>query len=183
MSILLSHEETDVDKPDNNGATPVYLASEQGLNNLLIMLIYNNASLSILTNAGSTPLFAAAESGNADAVSIILDTEEGRLTLNTAWPEKGVTPLCQALNNNHTDIVAIFLTYDETDVNKETIHGSNPLYFSIVNNQEVIMKNLLAKGAKLSSLKVNPLYGARLRGHDSIVRTVLGKLYSDFNAS
>ena len=86
VRLLLEYNETDVNAPDNDGFTPIYRASQDGISEVLKMLMQKNASVITPSNIGATPLFAAADQGHADIASLLLSTEEGQLTLNTAFP-------------------------------------------------------------------------------------------------
>ena len=98
LKVLVSFDNIDVNKPNANGTTPIYVASENGNSVILRLLIGPNASINIPIDEHPTPLFIAAQNGHADIVNILLEKREGKNQLNVVLTESGASPLVQALN-------------------------------------------------------------------------------------
>ena len=97
----------------------MYWASRMGDYDLVQSLLKDGARADIETNSRETPLLAASEYGHVGIVRVLLDTQEGRLSVNTAESSKGNTALHEAVKKNNSDIVRILLGCNGTDVNKQ----------------------------------------------------------------
>ena len=127
MKASLSLSETDVNKPNNIGWTPVHIISVKGYVLILEMLIKNNAQFDTLDNDGFTPLPLAAIRGHVNVVQRLLNTDEGISSMNLDKTEDGSSPLLAAVINNDVEVVRVLLNYDETDVNQANKEGWTPV--------------------------------------------------------
>ena len=74
MSVRFLKNDCDCDMStaNNNGATPVYAAAEQGHENVLQFLKNEcNCDMSTTANDGATPVFVAAQQGHVDALRFL----------------------------------------------------------------------------------------------------------------
>jgi ankyrin repeat protein len=109
-------------------------------------------------------LFNYAESGDVENVRKILD--EGNVNINYANPVLyNRTPLIQAIDKNHDQVVELLLSKD-ADINKADKDGQTPLYIASAKGNEKIVKLLLSKNANI--FKKNPIEIARKRGFNNI---------------
>ena len=91
------------------------------------LLADNETDVNKPNEDGETPLFIASSNGQLEFVKIILNTNEGKLSLNQADSVAGDTPLIKALWNLQIDVAKQLLNFDEIDVNKSTKQGETPL--------------------------------------------------------
>ena len=128
--------------PNNNGWTPLHTAAYLNslndyrstplkiaiMNNQIVIvnvLLDNNATADIPDNEGWTPLHIVAENGNTHIAKLLLDKEEGRISLQSKLFETGESPLYVAAQHDRSDIVSLFLNHSETDVNQANIYGNS----------------------------------------------------------
>jgi ankyrin repeat protein len=51
------------------GATPLYIASQNGHSDIVNILIRNGADINLARNTGATPLYIASQNGHSDVVN------------------------------------------------------------------------------------------------------------------
>ncbi|MEU0686593.1 ankyrin repeat domain-containing protein [Streptomyces uncialis] len=95
----------DPEHPDEDGVTPLYLASVQGAADLVRLLLRAGADPDRPGGTEGLPLCAAAAGGHTDAVRALL-TAGAR---PDAREEFGFTPLAWAISGGHTAIVTALL--------------------------------------------------------------------------
>ena len=95
-----------------------------------------------------SPLREAALFGDIATVKALLNTTRGKQSLTVATSSTGDTPLHLAVANNHSDVVKIFLGYDEVDVNKQDRQGRTAVYIASYYGYSHILKLLIDKNAK-----------------------------------
>ena len=190
-----------MNKPINNGTTPVFKSSEEGYREILNLLMSKDGTANTQTKHGATALFQSSQNGHAGLVAILLNSKEGKLTINKPWPMTGATPLYQAVWRNHIDAVRTFLTYNEihvnipdkntsqnnhlantkillqhneTNVKKPSKAGFTPLDLAAQKGNIEIVKTLIASNATIDRPNgVTPLYFAIVYGHEATVRVLL----------
>ena len=119
------------------------------------------------TTDGTTSLIAASQNGHVEVVNILFYTKEGKLSLNTAWPKTGVTPLYQALW--------------QTDVNQHKHNGATPLHTAAFDRNSQIVRMMINKNTSVNAKKddgASPLFAAAQNGHVDTVKILI-----DINAA
>ena len=70
VSLLLGKEGVDVNQATNDGATPLFIASQKGHAEVVSLLLgKEGVDVNQATNNGTTPLYIASQEGHADVVS------------------------------------------------------------------------------------------------------------------
>lgn len=90
-----------------DGATPLYLAAENGQLDSVNTLIANGANVNAVINFGATALHVAADSGYLEVVNTLI---AHGANVNAAC-ESGETPLFLAARNGHLETVNILLAH------------------------------------------------------------------------
>ena len=175
VNTLLSHNETNINQPTMDGKTPVYHAAVRGVNEILRMLLENQADLHLQDENGLTPLHGAAGYNDIETVDIILNTTAGRKLLNTTTKD-GLTPLHIAVATNQSNIVETLLDYKELDINKQDKEGWTAVYFASSLGLDKILNKLIEKRAKVDIPANNgllPLTKAVLKDHIEVIKILL----------
>jgi ankyrin repeat protein len=90
-----------VNTSKHNGATPLYIACENGHTSAIPVLIAAGANVNAVMDDYATPLFIAAQNGHTEAVSLLLKAGADR---SIAW--KGtITPLLMAKRKKYQAII------------------------------------------------------------------------------
>jgi ankyrin repeat protein len=97
--VLLEHG-ADINKAQNDGCTPLHMASQQGHVDVVRVLLEQGADINKAKNNGCTPLFMASQDGHVDVVRVLL--EQGA-DITKTWDNK--TPLQIAREENHPEII------------------------------------------------------------------------------
>ena len=113
---------------NNDGSTPLNIAVKNNQAEIVKFLLENNAKADIPDNKGWTPLHRVAQEGNTDIAKLLLNTEEGRLSLGLKVIKSGESPLWIAVLYSKTDIVRLFVNHPDTDVNEANIFENTPLH-------------------------------------------------------
>lgn len=85
----------------------LHFAAQKGWENILILLLNNNASISVLDAEGRTPLFMAAKNGHVDCVKTLCNKGADPLLVDTK--ENLYTPLIIAIFAGHLKVVMIII--------------------------------------------------------------------------
>jgi len=102
---LLLNNNADVNASrSDNGATPLYVAAQNGHTEVVKLLQDNNADVNASrTNDGSTPLYVVAQNGHTEVVKLLLDNNAD---IN-AMTHHGQKPIDSARRNLHFDIIKL----------------------------------------------------------------------------
>ena len=73
LARLLCKQGSDKDKAENNGATPLCLASAEGHLDIVRLLCKQGSDKDKATDAGMTPLFLACAEGRLEMVQLLCD--------------------------------------------------------------------------------------------------------------
>ena len=155
-------------------ATALFVASQQGLCDIIDLLLTHEAEVNTHTEDGRTPLMVASKHGHVNAVKRLL---EGGAYLEERDMDND-TALRYAVEGNQVEVVRVLLEKraDPNVVNKE---DWTCLLISCCDNYHEIVNLLLIHGAKrdhVSSLKKTCLMMASQNGHLETMRILLKDL-------
>ena len=74
----------DVNTPNNNGCTPVYVAAQNGHTDAIRLLAENGADVNTPNNNGCTPVYVAAQNGHVNVIRVLAN-----LGANVNTPDEG----------------------------------------------------------------------------------------------
>ncbi|OQS07843.1 ankyrin repeat domain-containing protein 50-like, partial [Thraustotheca clavata] len=188
-----------------DGATPVYIAAQNGHNDTVQLLFSNGANINKAMNNGWTPLLTAAynghkgtsgdtslniaaRNGKKDIVSLLLSMDasisQTNNVHNTLTPRltyyDGDTALHLVAENGNKEIVLMLLS-NEANIHQANIvnkDGSTPIHLAAYNGHTDIVSLLLSKGANIHQALHNgctPLYVAAENGYNNTVQLLLSK--------
>lgn len=141
---LLSLPDVSVDHTNNTEQTCLMLTSSRNYTNIMSILIEFGASVFAQDNDGWTPLIYACNAGNADATTLLLDTDIRCLEIIS---NSGQTPLHYAVADNSVECVNILLEYG-ADPLSENNDGSTPLEVTTDETDPQIVDILLTAEAE-----------------------------------
>lgn len=169
----------DLNKPFNNGTSPLCRALYVKQWDIAKLFIQNNVDLSFATKNGYTPLHLASWLGPVEIVQILIEkgadpnictslgatpahfAAESGLIKNLEYliehgakpDEKDVdntTPLIFATDNGHLDCVK-YLIKKNVNLNVKDNYNRTPVHISIEKRESEILKELINNGAKISA--------------------------------
>ena len=127
IQLLLSSSSIDVNQPDPDMFTPLYIACQDGHVNLV--------------DNGATPLFTACFNGRLDVVRLLL----ARKDIHCNHPTKnGATPLLIASQEGHFEIVDALLQMNGIRVGRSDIYGNTPIDVARQHGHQKIVDVLIA---------------------------------------
>lgn len=168
----------DVNTPDSNGETPLFVAAQMGRKEVVEYLIGKGAEINTPDSKGDTPLHVAVQNDWKEIINLLLRHRANVNQANT----KDVTPLYSAIKSRCWEIVELFINHlgdinasDEkgntalhyaaslgwmqgvdllisigADINKANGAGQTPLHFASYYGRPIIVKDLIEKGADIS---------------------------------
>nr|XP_034330634.1 uncharacterized protein LOC105344498 isoform X7 [Crassostrea gigas] len=170
VQLLLSNG-ADINLCNKNGATPLYIACQNGHNSTVQLLLSNGADLNLCDEDGTSPLFVACQNGHNSTVKLLLSNGAD---INLCR-EDGVSPLSIACFNGHDSTVPLLLS-NGADINLCLKDGTSPLYIACQNGHNSTVQLLLSNGADIILCiedGTSPLSVACFNGHDSTVQLLL----------
>ena len=162
----------DVHKANNDGRTPLYLASQNGHEAVVKFLLGKGGRVNHVCENGATPLYLAAQNGYASIAHILIDQGAN---VNQAT-EGGFTPLYVAVEHNNLAVARLLLdnganihdTANEgvypasvfvcpasvSDVTNHVVPGATALYMAAQEGHETMAQLLLDRGAHIDRKSV-----------------------------
>jgi ankyrin repeat protein len=127
---------------DNRGWTPLMLAAFNGRDEIIDMLIQNNADVNSLDQGGNSALHWAAFGGHLSSAKRLIE-HHARINEQNSF---GWTPLIEATARNHLNIVTLLI---ESGANLDTAAGDGytALHKAAASGFSEIVKLLLAQGS------------------------------------
>lgn len=145
-SVLINTSRTNIDfyinGQDEDGKTPLHLASEQGHEVCIEILLNYNADISLANDRGQLPFHAALINGHSQCVDLLIKNSKKNFSEFQSILSRRQSPLITACQNGFIDIVKILLAESigiHFDGNKE----ENPLEIAIKYRQMEIVHVLL----------------------------------------
>lgn len=149
---VIEKKDIEIDFKNEDGYTPLMIASYKGNADIVKLLLEYNASVDITNYDNYTALIYACLYGRADVVKILLE-HKADMYIETKLENNHLTALMLACSQNHTEIVRILLEngYDPNYKNKK---GETALiYTAFIKNDKPsteIIKILLEYGADIN---------------------------------
>ncbi len=142
-------ETENINKPDDNGLTPLIEAVRTNKTAAVSALIKAGADVNYQTPAGETALLEAINKNHTEQARLLLN---GKANVNFQNPVSGETPLMVAAMSGNEELVKMLLTFG-ADVNiKRKINGQdlqeNALTIAQENGQSKVVKLLKEAGAQ-----------------------------------
>ena len=179
---IISSGIVDVNSMTGTRETPLTLAAENGLKDMVQLLLDKGAEPNKPDQDGDTPLHTAAYLGYKDMVLLLLN----RGADPNMADRGGHSPLHVAAREGYKDVVLLLLNRG-ADPNMEDRGGDSPLYGAATEGHKDVVLLLLDKGAdpNMADHGVSPLHGAAKKVHKDVVLLLLDSfisqmLYFDF---
>jgi ankyrin repeat protein len=154
----------DVNTVNDDGQTPLHLASIEGHLKIVRFLLESNADYNVVDMDESFPLLLAAHYGNCDIVELLISSKanpnEARVTSLT-------TPIIHAVRNGHIPVIKLLLNHRANIYQKDSF-GNPPLHIAAQSNQPDAAQFLLESKADISAkdnLGGTALHFAAQEGH------------------
>ncbi len=158
----------DVNAKDNDGTTPLHLASYEGHTEIVKLLLAHGADVNVKDEDVCTPLHWASSKGYTEVVKLLLEHGADVNIKNN----DGDTPLYCASRYGYTEIVKLLLDRG-ADVNVKDNDGDTALRWASCEGLAEVVKLLLDYGADVNTKDNNggtPLYWASSRGYTEVVK-------------
>lgn len=167
-------KETELEKKDNLGKTPIILAASKGENEIVELLLRYKSNISATDKRGLTALLDASLNGFSRTAKVLIEKNanichvdnDGRTALFIAC-EKGYQKIVEMLVKINQDIIAMC-----------DWHQKSPFYIACAEGRLTIANMLFECGADINLLdedEKSPIYAACQRGHEKIVQFLLKK--------
>ena len=160
---------------DKYGQTPILLATEEGHEGVMKLLLgRKDVRFNKPGSDGTTLLCCAARNGHEAIVKILLERDDSS-------PDKpdshGRTPLSWVAGNGHEGVVKILLERDDVSPDKPDNRGLTPLFWAALGGHGRIVNILLERDDsspdKPDSHGRTPLSWAAGNGHEGVVKILL----------
>ncbi|CAC5401582.1 unnamed protein product [Mytilus coruscus] len=161
VDLLLQFSRCDINLQNEELKTPLFIACEQGKQNLVKLLLEKTKTPDIPNDSGQTPLFISCYKGYSEIVQMLVQAGS-----STSLKDKqGRSPLHIACQYNHVQTVRMLLSLEEKpDVNSQSNSGQTPLMTAIQYGHNDIVYALLKSECDINikdSQQRTALYYAR----------------------
>ena len=183
VTILMNSEDSNVNKQDCRGRTPLTWAARNGHERVVGMLLERrDVDANRVDMYDRTPLGWAAMKGHEGVVKKLLEQEN----VDPHCPDKdGIGPLGWAANEGHEGVVKLLLEREDVDPNRQDKYDQTPLVCAAIGGHKGVVKILLEQ----ENVDPNrpdedgdgPLGCAAIRGDEGVVKLLLGRENVDPN--
>lgn len=126
VSILATHNETDLNLANRQSRTPLYQAAYQGYSDIVAELLRRpRVNPNLPDNEGNTPLIMATRYNYADIVSALAKRPD---TLTDLANLRGQTPLSMAVDKHLHAVLKGLLKNPNISLNRPDEHGNTPVW-------------------------------------------------------
>ena len=160
-----------INKTDNDGRSPLYVASWKGRNDIAQLLLSNGADINLLKKDGTSPLSAAAQYGHSNVVQTLLSN---KADINLS-DKDGTSPLFVAAQEGHSNVVQTLIN-NNASIDQAKNNGVTPLYMACTYGHLEVVQLLLNNKAdpyKTRDEGDTPIFKAAQKGHTKIVEKLL----------
>ena len=133
--------ETILQRPQDPGETPLFLAAERGHLEVTRLLLEANADKDMCSATGATPLFIAAQTGQLEVVRLLLEANADK----DKACENGATPLFLAAGQGQLEVVRLLLEAN-ADRHKAKHNGATPVFIAARNRHLEVVRLLHTQG-------------------------------------
>jgi ankyrin repeat protein len=145
LVVALASLGADMNAESGDGATPVFIAAQEGHLEVVKALASLGANVNAARQSGATPVFVAAAQGHVEIVRILAWLGAN---LNTAM-NNGATPVFIAARNGHTEVVKALGSLG-VDVNAPMNDGATPLFIAAAIGYDRVASALVSLGADVN---------------------------------
>ena len=184
VDIMLTAQNLDVNIADQNSLHPLFLASNNNDDKLVIALLVHGAVVNQPTGDGTTPLYVACERGFEKITLILLNAPN--IDVNQSKSNRS-TPLYVACEKGFDKITSILLNAPNIDVNMSVLEdGWTPLTVACEKGKMSIVQSLLTRDDILVNKPLKnddtPLIIAASNYHVVVIDALLKMKDIDINA-
>lgn len=169
---LLRDRGADLDAGESDGATPLWIASQQGFIDIVNILLAQQANPNTrVIRSSRSPLHQAAQNGHVDVAAALLASGANV----NAVEEDGWPPLMLAAQQGSEDM-ANLLVANGADINLREVKGGTPLWIAAQQGHVKIAEMLLQNGATATgqwSGGRQPIHQAAQNGHLDMIKLLL----------
>ena len=143
----------DVNEADDDGGTPLFIASMYGYKEVCKLLLERGANVDQAKDTGETPLYRASREGYADICKLLLDRGANVNQANNRYPPREAfedTPLIIATERNHINVCKVLLDRGANVNQASVIYGDTPLCVASMEGHADICELLLDRGANVN---------------------------------
>eukprot|EP00435_Cladocopium_sp_Y103_P026970 s1639_g6.t1 len=172
--LMLLERRAEVNRPSEQGRTPLHVAAEGGDLEIVKILLERGANKNVATtDEGMTALSCAARFGRLEVVKCLVEAGADK----DAMTPEGKTAFVVAIENRRLE-VAMFLANSGAKVDEAIAASSpDPLHHAAEAGHVEVVDRLLEKKAPcdraLTSLSITPLHLAAQNGHLKVVQALL----------
>jgi ankyrin repeat protein len=163
---VLADKGANLDLAAEDGATPVFVAAQDGHHEVVRLLADNGANLDLANKNGTTPVLIAAKNGHHEVVRVLA---ENGANLDLA-AKNGATPVLMAAQCGHLEVVRILNQY-KARLHDPADNGNTSLHLAAICGHLDVVRYLARHGADIARLDLrgeSPLDKARNNGHTSV---------------
>ncbi|XP_063446547.1 ankyrin-1-like [Mytilus trossulus] len=155
------------------GASPLFMACQEGHTDVVLLLINNKADVDICNNKVVSPLNIACQKGHTDVVKTLIHNSAD---INKCG-ESGTSPLFMACQRGLTEVVQTLIN-KKADINECIATGASPLFVACQQGHADVVQMLIDNKADINRCHYNeasPLYMSSQLGHTEIVQMLINK--------
>ncbi|XP_041377464.1 E3 ubiquitin-protein ligase MIB2-like [Gigantopelta aegis] len=170
---LLIEKKSDINATDDDGDTPLIVATGKQQTEVAEYLVRAGAQLDLKNDKGRTAIHNAAYTGQTTLIHALI----GRGCDVNVMDESGDTPLHDAIAEDHTAAAERILTSPKVDLTKTNERGFNPLHWSAFHGRAGIVEKILQRNKSIiDSTKEDgftALHLAAINDHTDVARVLI----------